>query len=181
MSHNFPKCFVVSDNTNISFNTDEKRDVTTGHTWLVGSPRRLHMWGTILLRVRPWAPYLEERNKNKLVQWTNQLEEIYKETLQTVYKEKDQNWRSRTPDITFFYSMCSSSFKKTWCLRYPQCKLPTEWHLWRQFIRIERCSKANQLASNTRLFCKIIFQMSKKPTTQLLYTFVNRCTSCKVK
>lgn len=34
-------------------------------TWLVGSPNRLHMWGTILLRVKPWAPYLKKSAMEK--------------------------------------------------------------------------------------------------------------------
>ncbi len=35
---------------------------TNAHTWLVGSPSRLHICGTILLRVKPWAPYLKNRS-----------------------------------------------------------------------------------------------------------------------
>lgn len=35
-------------------------------TWLVGSPNRLHMWGTILFRVKPWAPYLKQRENNRI-------------------------------------------------------------------------------------------------------------------
>lgn len=39
-------------------------------TWLVGSPRRLQMWGTILLSVRLWDPNLKETKHNKKL-WRN--------------------------------------------------------------------------------------------------------------
>lgn len=58
------------------------------HTWLVGSPNRPHMWGTILLRVKPLAPYLkkttiEKKNINLTVCTFNNV---------NVNKHADRTW-----------------------------------------------------------------------------------------
>lgn len=45
-----------------------------GPTWLVGSPRRWQMWGTILLSVRLWDPNLQKQQQHQQQQkpWTDE-------------------------------------------------------------------------------------------------------------
>lgn len=70
------------------------------HTWLVGSPSRLHMCGTILLRVRPWAPYLEEKEKD--------LEMVLQ--LTGCPASTDRRWL----DLNFHYEIAMKSSQQVW-------------------------------------------------------------------
>ena len=93
-------------------------DRSSGCTWLVGSPRRLQMWGTILLSVRLWDPNLKHKT---------QQEPLKKHELTTDSRVQTHELFTHTLSVEMRQRQSPSLVRLFLCLKPPIIRSHTNW------------------------------------------------------